>query len=176
MKIAKGTLLNGLEATNKYFENYRGDIIYAEPNFIYKGFFSSTVNDPLFNSQLPQICGLDAQCPQQELRERAIQGKLTSAQMDPLLEPRPAEELFDVDDDPHQINNIAELPALGKVLKDLRKLMDEWQQLTGDTVPSLEEATPDRYDRRTGKPLYGTSGRPVAGVIPGQTVGASKNQ
>ncbi len=42
--------------------------------------------------QLPQICGLDAQCPQQELRALAAQDKLTGAQMDPLLEPRSASE------------------------------------------------------------------------------------
>ena len=124
--------------------------------------------------QLPQICGLDSQCPQKELRELAKAGKLTSAQMDPLLEPRPAEELFNVSDDPHQIENIAPDPRHHKTLKALRKLMDEWQSRTGDTVPSLDKATPDRYDRRTGKPIHGTSGRPKGGIVPGQTTGAEK--
>jgi len=124
--------------------------------------------------QLPQICGLDAQCPQKELRELARQGKLTPAQMDPLLEPRPAEELFNVSDDPHQIKNIAGDPEYRKVLEELRKLMDEWQDRTGDTVPPLNKATPDRYDRRTGKPIHGKSGRPKAGIVPGQTSGASR--
>lgn len=50
--------------------------------------------------RLPQICGLDSQCPQQELRALAAQGALTPAQMDPLLAPRPEEELFNVSDDP----------------------------------------------------------------------------
>jgi len=124
--------------------------------------------------QLPQICGLNRECPQKELRALADQGKLTSAQMDPLLEPRPAEELFNVSDDPHQIRNIAEDPEHHKVLEDLRKLMDEWQDRTGDTIPSLDKATPDRYDRRTGRPIHGESGRPRGGIVPGQTSGASR--
>jgi arylsulfatase len=124
--------------------------------------------------QLPQICGLDAQCPQKELRALADQGKLISAQMDPLLEPRPAEELFALNDDPHQINNLVRDPKHSKVLGILRELMDEWQRRTGDTTPPLDKATPDRYDRRTGKPVHGKSGRPKGGVVPGQTTRASQ--
>ena len=60
--------------------------------------------------QLPQICGLESQCPQKELRLLSKQGKLTLAQMDPLLEPRPAEELFNVVIDPHQLKNLAGSP------------------------------------------------------------------
>jgi hypothetical protein len=78
-----------------------------------------------------------------------------------------------VSDDPHQIKNIAADPKYGKVLEDLRKVVDEWQRRTGDTVPPLDEATPDRYDRRTGKPIHGKSGRPAGGIVPGQTSGAS---
>jgi len=124
--------------------------------------------------QLPQICGLDSQCPQKELRTLAKQGKLTGAQMDPLLEPRAAEELFNVSEDPHQIKNLAQNPEHSKVLDNLRKLMDQWQKRTGDTVPPLDQATPDRYDRRTGKPVHGRSGRPKGGIVPGQTTGAPK--
>jgi arylsulfatase A-like enzyme len=124
--------------------------------------------------QLPQICGLDSQCPQQELRALAKQGKLTAAQMDPLLEPRPAEELFKLGDDPHQLRNLAGQAERREVLERLRKLVDEWQRRTGDTVPSLDQATPDRYDRRTGKPVLGGGGRPKGGLVPGQTSGATE--
>ena len=124
--------------------------------------------------QLTQICGLDPQCPQKELREWAEQGKLTSAQMDPLLEPRPAEELFNVIDDPHQLLNLAGDPKYYNELQDLRHIMDEWQRRTGDTVPMLEQATPDRYDRRTGTPIYKNVSRPPGGIVPGQTSGAEK--
>jgi hypothetical protein len=128
--------------------------------------------------QLPQICGLDAQCPQQELRELARQGKLTPAQMDPLLEPRPAEELFNVSDDVHQLKNIAGDPKYHEVLENLRKVMNEWQSRTGDTTPPLDKATPDRFDRRTGTPRFKKGSknypRPQGGVVPGQTSGAEK--
>jgi len=122
--------------------------------------------------QLPQICGLDAQCPQKELRAWARSGRLTPAQMDPLLEPRPAEELFNVVADPHQIKNVVDNPKYEEVLGDLRRLMDLWQRRTGDTVPPLGQATPDRYDRRTGKAIHGRGGRPKPGIVPGQTTGA----
>jgi arylsulfatase A-like enzyme len=123
--------------------------------------------------QLPQICGLDAQCPQQELRALAAQNKLTPAQMDPLLAPRPAEELFNVRTDPHQLDNCCDRPEHRESLDHLRRLLDEWQRRTGDTVPPLAKATPDRYDRRTGRPIHGRGGRPRGGVIPGQETGAA---
>ncbi len=123
--------------------------------------------------QLPQICGLDPQCPQKELRNLAKAGKLTPAQMDPLLAPRPAEELFNVGKDPHQLKNLAGNPEHREVLANLRKLLDEWQRRTGDTVPPLDKATPDRWERSTGKPIHGTGGRPKPGIVPGQASGAS---
>ncbi len=123
--------------------------------------------------QLPQICGLDAQCPQKELRALAAGDKLTPAQLDPLLEPRPAEELFNVREDPFQLRNRSGHPEHGETLERLRKAMDQWQRRTGDTVPPLEKATPDRYDRRTGQPIHGRGGRPQGGIVPGQETGAT---
>jgi N-sulfoglucosamine sulfohydrolase len=123
--------------------------------------------------QLPQICRLDAQCPQEELREMARQGKLTTAQMDPLLEPRPSEELFDLKNDPYQLTNLAGNLNYSETLSQLQKVMDEWQESTGDTTPSLKNATPDRWDRRTGKRIYEGS-RPPSGILPGEATNASK--
>ena len=42
---------NGLEAANRYVENYGSKIIYSEPDFIYWGLHQATVNDPLHESQ-----------------------------------------------------------------------------------------------------------------------------
>ena len=87
----------------------------------------------------------------------------------------PAEELFNAADDPHQIKNLAGVPKYRKVLEELRKVMDQWQRRTGDTTPSLDKATPDRHDRKTGKRLTRKKGmRPIAGVVPGQRSGASQ--
>ena len=125
--------------------------------------------------ELSQIIALTGACPNlKELRKLAKENKLTVAQMDPFLKPRPAEELFIVSNDPDQLKNIAGNPEYSKVMDDMRKLMDEWQSRTGDTTPPLDKATPDRYDRRTAKPIHGKSGRPKGGIAPGETTGASK--
>lgn len=126
--------------------------------------------------QLSQVIVLKSSRPNLgELREMAKAGKLTAAQMDPLIAPRPAEELFNVAEDFHQLKNLAADPKHHKVLEDMRKIMDQWQKRTGDTTPSLSEATPDRHDRKTGKRLTKKRGmRPISGVFPGQTTGAEK--
>jgi len=126
--------------------------------------------------QLPQIIVLKSCRPNlDEMRELAKVGKLTPAQMDPLIAPRPAEELFDVSTDPHQLNNLAANPQHKKQLQKLRKLMDQWQRRTGDTTPSLDKATPDRHDRKTAKrPPKRGGWRPIDGVVPGETTNAQK--
>ncbi len=123
--------------------------------------------------QLPQICGLESQCPQKELREMDAKGLLTPAQKDPLLEPRPAEELYNVNTDPYQLINLVDMPEYSEKLNQLRNIMDQWQEETGDTTPALEMATPDRYNRRTGEQLYDGS-RPPSGIFPGQEANAPK--
>jgi len=105
----------------------------------------------------------------------AEDGELTVAQMDPLLAPRPAEELFNVAEDYHQVNNLAGDTRYSQVLHDLRNVMDQWQERTGDTTPLLEDATPDRQDRKTGKRLTKERGmRPIDGVVPGETTNAQR--
>jgi arylsulfatase A-like enzyme len=123
--------------------------------------------------QLPQIITIESQCPARELRELFDQGKATAAQADPFIAPRPAEELYLVSDDPHQIRNQIDNPKHHETLEHLRKIMDEWQRRTGDTTPSLDQATPDRHDRKTGERFYPGS-RPPTGILPGQTAGATK--
>jgi N-sulfoglucosamine sulfohydrolase len=78
-------------------------------------------------------------------------GQLTAAQNDIFMSPRPGEELFDVKNDPLQIINIASLPAFQKKLKEMRKLLKNWQYNTGDSTP--EHLTPDWFDRETGESL-----------------------
>lgn len=126
--------------------------------------------------QLSQVIVLKSSRPNlDELRQMAKEGKLTDAQMDPLIAPRPAEELFNVAKDYHQLNNLATDPKYSEKLNELRKIMDQWQKQTGDTTPPLERATPDRHDRQTRKRLTKKRGmRPIDGVVPGQTAGAEK--
>jgi arylsulfatase len=93
------------------------------------------------------------------------QGKLTEAQADVFRSPRPAEALFDVSNDYHQVNNIAGDPNHKKALEHLREQMDQWQKRTADTVP--EDLTRDRFDRQTGKRLFKGLVPAQRGTIPG---------
>ncbi|HUT29431.1 MAG TPA: sulfatase [Sedimentisphaerales bacterium] len=101
----------------------------------------------------------------QDLFALREQGKLTEAQADVFRSPRPAEALFDVSSDCHQLNNIAGDPKHRQALEHLRKSMDAWQKRTGDTVP--ENLTQDRFDRQTGKALLEGLVPSERGTIPG---------
>jgi len=93
------------------------------------------------------------------------QGKLSPAQADVFRSPRPAEALFDVSSDYHQLNNIVDDPNHKKALEHLRERMREWQRRTGDTVP--QHLTRDRFDRQTGRRLFKGLVPPERGIIPG---------
>lgn len=70
-----------------------------------------------------------------ELWDAEAKGVLRPEQRDVFLKPRPYEELYDVEKDPLQFNNMARSPELAPVLNELRKVMDAWREETGDTVP-----------------------------------------
>lgn len=89
-------------------------------------------------------------------------GKLTPAQADIFIVPRPAEELYDVQRDPLQLVNLASVPGYQNVLHEMRILLENWRMQTGDTTP--EHLTPDWYDRETGAPL---NIERVRGTMPG---------
>jgi arylsulfatase len=93
------------------------------------------------------------------------EGKLTPAQADVFRSPRPAEALFNVSTDYHQLNNIVADPNHKKALEHLRQRMRQWQHRTGDTVP--ERLTQDRFDRQTGKGLFKGLVPAKRGIIPG---------
>ena len=90
--------------------------------------------------------------------------KLTPAQADVFLVPRPAEMLFNVEKDYHQVNNLAEQPEHNEILTQMRMLLDEWQNRTGDTIP--DNLTKDIIDRKTyeQKTHFST---PTRGITPG---------
>jgi len=91
------------------------------------------------------------------------EGRLTPAQADIFIVPRPEEELFDVQKDPLQLLNLVSVPEYREVLQQMRSLLSDWQTKTGDTTP--EHLTPDWYDRETGAPL---DIERVRGIMPGQ--------
>ncbi len=98
----------------------------------------------------------------QDLKDLRDSGKLTQAQKDVFIVPRPVEELFDCRKDPLQIANIASLPDYSDELKNLRQVMKKWQKETDDSNPGT--LTKDWYNRENGQPLQ-TKG--IRGEMPG---------
>jgi hypothetical protein len=78
-------------------------------------------------------------------------GKLNRDQMDCFVAPRKSEELYDVVNDPLQLNNLAENPDYTAELTEMRGLLDNWIVEFQDKVP--ENPTPDKFDRWTGEKL-----------------------
>ncbi|MEM7474694.1 MAG: sulfatase [Planctomycetota bacterium] len=91
-------------------------------------------------------------------------GKLSDAQSDVFLTPRRAEELYLVDSDPHQLNNLASDSAYEKELSRLRSVMRQWSEETADSVPS--KLSSDSFHRVTGKAMDRTQA--FRGVTPGE--------
>lgn len=70
---------------------------------------------------------------------------------------QPAELLFDVHRDPHELRNLSENPEYAEILRHMRQRLDRWVDKTGDTVPA--HPVPDFRDRKTNRALY--SGSPA---------------
>ncbi|MFO1483490.1 MAG: sulfatase [Verrucomicrobiaceae bacterium] len=87
----------------------------------------------------------------QSLRAVRDAGKLTPAQADVFLAPRPTVELYRTDADALQLTNLADDPDYTSVKQRLAKLLNEWTDATGDSVPA--EISKDYFDRETGERL-----------------------
>ena len=84
---------------------------------------------------------------------------------------RPEELLFNVAEDPNQLNNLAANPEHKQRLQRLRGALGDWQARTGDSIPEVEQMTPDRHDRVSYEKLY-PGKRPSGGMVAGQQAGA----
>ncbi len=80
------------------------------------------------------------------------EGALNKAQSVYFTKPRPAEELYDCQADPHEITNLLDgkQSSHSAVLTELRSALDQWETHTRDYVPKLRTA--DEFDRQTGLP------------------------
>jgi arylsulfatase A-like enzyme len=66
------------------------------------------------------------------MRRLHAEGMLTPAQALIMAEARPAEELYDMGADPHELHNLAADPARQAVLAEMRRAADEWAARTAD--------------------------------------------
>ena len=87
-----------------------------------------------------------------------LDGKLDPEQS-LLFEQKPAEELYDIENDPHEINNLAKDPAFTKELKVLREELDQWLSQVGDLGKITEKEMvsgwyPDGNQPETQKPEF----------------------
>ena len=78
-------------------------------------------------------------------------GKLTPAQLNPFVVPRPTEELYDLQADPDELQNLVGDPAYARTLEGLRRELTSWREETDDRLPTTRSA--DEFDRETGDPL-----------------------
>ncbi|MEM9702418.1 MAG: sulfatase/phosphatase domain-containing protein, partial [Planctomycetota bacterium] len=84
------------------------------------------------------------------MRALRAEGKLTPDQS-AIFQPGPAEELYDLEADPHELNNLAADPAHAETLNELRTALNEWRTETADPSPPLR--SPDEFTRDNGTPL-----------------------
>ena len=103
------------------------------------------------------------------LQARRDSEKLTAAQLDVFLAPRPAVELYDLRGDPHQLVNLVGRPDYNIQRALLSQTLDRWMEETHDSVP--DEISHDSFDRETGKALGVKDYRKTT---PGEDKGATK--
>ncbi len=100
----------------KYIRNYRPEQGYYLPL--------------AYREQIPTM---------QELLRLRDEGKLNEYQAQWFRESKPNEELFDCENDPHELNDLAADPTYKDKLVELRLEMDRWVKAIGDQ-PNLPEA------------------------------------
>ena len=86
-----------------------------------------------------------------QLLARLQQDSLTAAQRDVFLTPRPGLELYDTADDALQLNNLANQPEWLARQEELHRILKQWMNETGDSVPASLRR--DGFDRREGTRL-----------------------
>jgi len=94
--------------------------------------------------------------------------RLTDAQTDVFLAPRPAVELYNLKEDPYQLKNLAGDAEYSSRQKLLEMKLADWMDETHDSVPN--EISHDSFDRETGKSLKVKSYRRTT---PGEDRGAT---
>nr|WP_087149636.1 sulfatase [Mariniblastus fucicola] len=94
----------------------------------------------------------------QDMLRLEKENKLTEAQRACLIAPRPKWELFDLQRDPGEINNLAADPSYSAVRAKLEAALSKWSEKTNDYLPSRR--TPDEFDRVTGAPDHSVRVRP----------------
>ncbi len=122
-------------------------------NFLYiRNFYP---NEP-FNIWVPYLSKMPIM---QEMMRLQAEGKLNRPQQQWMANTRPPEELYDVEADPFQINNLCDQPKYQKVLGEMRIQQDQWTVKTGDMgrlneSEMIEQMWPGGKQPITDKPYF----------------------
>lgn len=103
-----------------------------------------------------------------ELFKAVASGKATALQKSVIATPRPVEQLYHVEADPLNVTNLVDLPEHEQALNRMRKLLDQWTEQTGDTVPDNPTNDREAVDRSRKNPNH------KRGEFPGQSRNATK--
>ncbi|MFT4814888.1 MAG: N-sulfoglucosamine sulfohydrolase [Pseudohongiellaceae bacterium] len=114
----------------------------------------------------------------QELLRMRDAGELSPAQAQWFRTSKEREELFDVNNDPYELNNIAADPAYTDKLAELRKEMDSWMSFIDDKglmpeVELIESMWPNGVQPATLAPIAKKSGNDGLITLHSETEGAS---
>ncbi len=107
----------------------------------------------------------------QEMWRLYVEGKLEGDQLVMFQSPRPAEELYDVENDKYELNNLAENAAHADVLKRMRETLTAWQSEFGDMGNISEEEMvakwyPNGIQPQTASPLFIPINASHPGTVP----------
>tara|TARA_B100001123_G_scaffold441464_1_gene582687 strand:- start:1135 stop:2667 length:1533 start_codon:yes stop_codon:yes gene_type:complete len=129
-----------------------GDWMYIRNNFNHKQNLCAESDDWHFPAAM-------------ELWDMYRAGKTFAWQEDIPQLPRPKVELYHVEADPHQLNNLAGKTEYKAVERKLAGVLKQWVEETGDNIP--ENPTPDR--KKGPRPS-----KDIRGELPGEATGAAK--
>lgn len=123
-----------------------------------------------FNPELPYyqaIAYREQIGSMQELLRLRDAGQLNDVQMQWFRDTKDEEELFDTWNDPHELNNIADLPEMQDKLKELRQACEQWMVETDDKGALIESEMaqqfwPDWQQPQTPAPTVSASNRKIA--------------
>ncbi|HUG91250.1 MAG TPA: chitobiase/beta-hexosaminidase C-terminal domain-containing protein, partial [Planctomycetaceae bacterium] len=126
----------------KYLRNLMPDRTYAQP-----------------------IDYMDQMPTMREMRRLAADGQLEGAEALYFRATKPIEELYDLQSDPHEVENVADRPEFQEDLMRLRQVLEDWQVSVGDLglIPEpllMEDMRPNFEMETAERPEITTAARP----------------
>ncbi len=106
----------------------------------------------------------------QEWRRLAAEGKLVGAQKLFFQDTKPLEELYAIEKDPHEINNLAENSEYSVIIERMRSALDTWMSDVNDLghIPEpelIERMEPGGIQPKTSEPVIFPKGGTHAGSV-----------